>query len=71
VTVAESVTWVKVERPSFDLFGVLVASLQIVVVLLVLALVLGAAIGFTLLWLRRRPGREPLAPLSLRLQIRS
>ena len=57
MTVAESVTWIKVEHPSFDLAGVLISSLQITGGLLVIALVLGTVFGFTLLW--RRRGRPP------------
>jgi hypothetical protein len=71
VNIAESVTWIKVERPSFDLAGVLISSLQITGGLLVIALVLGTLFGFTLLWRRRRQDRSPLEPVSLRLQARS
>ena len=71
MTVAQSVTWIQVQRPQFDLFGVLVSSLQITGGLLVLALVLGSITGVTLLWLRRRQDRSPLEPVSLHLQTRS
>lgn len=71
MTVSQSVTWIQVERPQFDLFGVLVSSLQITGGLLLLALVLGSIIGMTLLWLRRRQDRSPLEPVSLHLQTRS
>jgi hypothetical protein len=67
VTVAESVTWVKVERPSFDLAGVLISSLQITGGLLIVALVLGTVFGLTLVW-RRRKQSSHLDPVSLRLQ---
>jgi ABC-type spermidine/putrescine transport system permease subunit II len=70
VTVAESVTWIKVEHPSFDLAGVLISSLQITGGLLIVALVLGTLFGLTLLWRRRRQG-STLDPVSLRLEARS
>jgi ABC-type spermidine/putrescine transport system permease subunit II len=70
VTVAESVTWIKVEHPSFDLADVLISSLQITGGLLVIALALGTLFGLTLLW-RRRKQRSSLEPVSLRLQARS
>jgi hypothetical protein len=70
VTVAESVTWIKVEHPSFDLAGVLISSLQITGGLLVIALVLGTFFGLTLVWRRRRQ-TSSLDPVSLRLQTRS
>ena len=70
MTVAESVTWIKVERPSFDLAGVLISSLQITGGLLIIALTLGTVFGLTLLWRRRKQGSS-LEPVSLRLQARS
>ena len=71
MTVAESVTWIKVERPSFDLAGVLISSLQITGGLLVIALVLGTLFGLTMVWRRRGQDRSPAERLSLRLQARS
>jgi len=70
VIVGESVTWIKVEHPSFDLAGVLISSLQITGGLLVIALVLGTIFGLTLLWRRRRQSSS-LEPVSLHLQARS
>jgi hypothetical protein len=67
VTVAQSVTWIKVDRPFFDLAGVLTSSLQITGGLLLIALVLGAFFGVALAWLRRRQD-STLDPVSLRLQ---
>ena len=67
MTVAQSVTWIKVERPTFDLAGVLISSLQITGGLFVIALLLGTLFGLTLLWRRRRQDRSPLEPVSLRL----
>jgi len=71
LSAAESVTWIKVERPSFDLAGVLISSLQITGGLLIIALVLGTLIGLTLVWRRRGQDRPPAERLSLRLQARS
>ncbi len=71
MTVAESVTWIKVERPSFDLAGVLISSLQITGGLLVIALVLGTLFGLTMVWRRRGQDRSPAERLSLRLEPRS
>jgi hypothetical protein len=70
VNVADSVTWIKVERPSFDLAGVLISSLEITGSLLVIAFVMGTFFGLTLLWRRRRQS-SCLDPVSLRLQTRS
>jgi hypothetical protein len=66
VSVAEGVTWIKVEHPSFDLAGVLISSLQITGGLLVIALLMGTLFGLTLLWRRRGQGSH-LDPVSLRL----
>jgi hypothetical protein len=71
VTAAQSVTWIKVEHPQFDLFGVLVSSLQMTGGLLVLALVFGSIFGLVLLWRRRRDERPPEARVALSLQLRS
>jgi hypothetical protein len=68
---AESVTWIQVERPSFDLAGVLISSLQITGGLLVIALVLGTLIGLTLVWRRRGQDRSPAERFSLGLEPRS
>jgi hypothetical protein len=70
VKVAESVTWIKVEHPSFDLAGVLISSLEITGGLLIIALCLGTLFGLTLVWRRRRQVSS-LEPVSLRLQTRS
>ena len=68
--VGETVTWVRVEHPSFDLAGVLIYSLAITGGLLLIALALGSVFGLTLLWRRRRQV-SCLDPVSLRLQARS
>jgi hypothetical protein len=60
------VTWVKVEPPSFDLWGVLVASLGITGILAGIALVLGVGFGAWLIRRRRLAAVEAEA-LLLRL----
>jgi hypothetical protein len=63
-----AITWVKIERPFFDLGGVLIASLEIVGSLLIAALLLGGFFGLLLLWKRRRETGPPIEATSLRLQ---
>ena len=63
-----AITWVKIERPFFDLGGVLVASVEIVGSLLLVALLLGGFFGLLLLWKRRRETAPPMDAISLRLQ---
>jgi len=56
------ITWVKVEKPTFDLVGVVLGSLELSAMLAALALFLG--LGFALLLIRRHRGRgAPTAPL--------
>jgi hypothetical protein len=52
----ETVTWIKVEPLTFDLFGVLFSSLSLTGILLGAALLLGVSIGLTLILRRRREG---------------
>ena len=51
----QSVTWVHVEKPVFDLWGVLSSSLTFAGSCILTAAVLGALLG----WLRIRRQREP------------
>lgn len=63
-----AVTWIKVEKPTFDLVGVVLGSFKIAGVLLVLALVLGIVFGAALILTRRRPSTAPpLDDVSLHL----
>jgi hypothetical protein len=57
-----NVTWVKVDPPSFDLWGVLVGSLSITGILAGAAFVLGLAFG---VWLIRRRVTAPDATAAL------
>ena len=65
------VTWIKVEKPSFDLVGVVLGSFRLAGALLVTALVLGLLLGAALLRSRRRPGATPLDSVSLHLDSRA
>jgi predicted exporter len=68
VTTEPAVTWIKVEKPVFDLVGVVLGSFHLAGILLVLALVLGVAFGAALILSRRRPASAtPLDQVSLRL----
>lgn len=60
----DAVTWIKVQKPVFDLAGVILSALGLTGILAAIALVLGAAFGTTLI-LRRR--HQPPEPLSLGL----
>jgi hypothetical protein len=52
----ETVTWIKVTKPTFDLFGVLMSSLSLTGILLIVAVILGTAFGLSLILRRRRAG---------------
>jgi hypothetical protein len=62
----EVVTWVRVERPVFDLVGVLVSSLTLTAIVVGIGFVLGAGLG-GLLILRSRRHADRRAPLRLGL----
>jgi hypothetical protein len=61
------VTWIKVEKPTFDLVGVVLGSFRLAGFLLLLALALGIAFGFALIRSRRRPLPTPMDAVSLHL----
>ena len=65
------VTWIKVDKPSFDLVGVVLGSFRLAGILLVLALALGLLLGAALLRARRRAAETPIESVSLRLDTRS
>ena len=50
----EVIYWIKVEKPTFDLAGVLVSSLELTTLLVGVALMLGMAIGLSMILSRRR-----------------
>jgi hypothetical protein len=62
-----AVTWIKVEKPTFDLVGVVLGSFRLAGALLVVALALGVLLGAALLRSRRRPRPTPLEAVSLHL----
>jgi len=64
------VTWIKVEKPTFDLVGVVLGSFKLAGILLVLALVLGVTFGVLFVLRRRRLApADPLDDLSLHLDL--
>jgi len=63
------VTWIKVEKPSFDLVGVVLGSFRLAGILLLLALGLGLLLGGALLRSRRRTA-TPIESVSLHLNPR-
>jgi len=67
---APAVTWIKVEKPTFDLVGVVLGSFQLAGILLAAALVLGIVFGGGLIFSRRRP-TPPLDDVSLHLDVHS
>ncbi len=68
MSLAPAVTWIKVEKPTFDLVGVVLGSFRLAGVLLVVALVLGVVFGAALILSRRRPAAaSALDDVSLHL----
>ena len=63
------VTWIKVEKPRFDLVGVVLGSFRLAGFLLLLALGLGLLLGGALLRSRRRSA-TPIESVSLNLDAR-
>jgi hypothetical protein len=67
VIVSSQVTWVRVEKPVFDLAGILISSLGITGICVALAVLLGAAWGAVLV--RRGARRRGLESESLTLRV--
>ena len=65
----QAITWIKVEKPTFDLVGVVLGSFQLAGILLALALGLGLLLGGALLRSRRRTA-TPIESVSLNLDAR-
>jgi hypothetical protein len=63
-----AVTWIKVERPTFDLVGVVLGSFRLAGALLLAALAFGLVLG--VLRSRRRSRPSPLESVSLHLDLR-
>ncbi len=66
-TAGPAVTWIKVEKPTFDLVGVVLGSFRLAGALLVVAFVLGVVFGFVLIRSRRRAQAPALDEVSLHL----
>jgi ABC-type spermidine/putrescine transport system permease subunit II len=67
LTVGPAVTWIKVEKPEFDLVGVVLGSFRLAGVLLFVALVLGVLFGVALVRARRRLQAPSMDAVSLHL----
>jgi hypothetical protein len=72
MTLEPVVTWVTVEKPSFDLVGLIVGSFRLTGALLVVAVGLGLVFGTLLILGRRRTASAaPLDDVSLHLDPRA
>lgn len=63
----ESVTWIKVEKPVFDLVGVVLNSLGLAAICAAIALTLGTALGLAFIARRRRQEASWAEDISLHL----
>jgi ABC-type spermidine/putrescine transport system permease subunit II len=64
---AQSVTWIKVQKPTFDLVGVVLSSIGIAALCVAVALVLGTILGLGFILRRRRVPPPSWADTSLQL----
>jgi ABC-type amino acid transport system permease subunit len=63
---AGPVTWIKADRPTFDLVGLIVGSIGLTLVLAVIALALGLLLGLAIIHRRRNePGWAEQVSLKL------
>jgi hypothetical protein len=62
-----SVTWIKVDRPTFDLVGVVLTSLGLAGICAGVALTFGAVVGISLIVRGRRALGAPAKRVSLHL----
>jgi hypothetical protein len=67
VLATESITWVKVDRPVFDLVGVVLNSFGMAAICAGVALFLGTALGLGFIVRDRRTPADLRDPLSLYL----
>jgi hypothetical protein len=66
VIAAAPVTWIKVDKPTFDLVGLLVGSIGLTLVLAAVALSLGLLLGLAIIHRRRHePGWADQVSLKL------
>jgi ABC-type spermidine/putrescine transport system permease subunit II len=63
----QSVTWIKVEKPVFDLVGVVLNSLGLAAICAAVAFVLGTALGLAFIARRRRQAVTWADEISLHL----
>lgn len=66
---AQAVTWIKVEKPTFDLVGVVLGSMGLAGLLAASALLLGSLFGFLLIRRGRHAERLPVERVSLQLDV--
>jgi hypothetical protein len=64
------IIWVKVEKPTFDLVGVVLGSLSLAGILVAAAALLGSVFGLVLIF-RARPQAHVTDPVSLHLDAAS
>jgi hypothetical protein len=64
---ANAITWIKIEKPTFDLVGVVLGSFELTGFLLVAAVGLGVLLGLSLILRRRLAATTPLDAVSLKL----
>ena len=64
---ASAVTGIKVEKPTFDLVGLVLGSFRTAGVLLLAAVVLGIVFGAALIVVRRLSAGRPIDAVSLRI----
>ena len=67
VPAGADVIWVKIEKPVFDLWGVIVSSLTFTAALALGTLLCGSLLALAFILRGRHFGSEPQAPLSLDL----
>ena len=63
----QNVTWVKVQKPVFDLVGVVLYSLGLAALCAIIALVLGSALGIVFIVRRRRHPQDSWNERSFQL----
>jgi hypothetical protein len=64
---APQVTWIKVEKPVFDLVGVVIYSLGLAGICAIVALVLGGALGVAFIMRSRRRPADSWSERSFQL----
>jgi hypothetical protein len=64
---SHAITWIKIEKPTFDLVGVVLGSFELTGFLLVAAVGLGVLLGLSLIRRRQVAAATPLDAVSLKL----